>query len=396
MLSRSVGRSGGCHAEHRYHYKEFNDFPMSFASEREKFHFSRHLSKNAVSLGGSVKSNGENANPFEVCQSCAGQMTKNRPLQVEGTRSFNSLQQHKVLFTLRQGFTLVELLVVIGIIAILISILLPVLSGSRQKANQIKCMSNLREIGQALSMYAASNDGFLPWGFFHTPDFSGDTEDWSTLLLHELHGNIATDYDSVAKAGNQDVRKMFVCPDAPQPTAQSVLLCDYSCHPRLMPDSGTADVLSGDPALYLKPYKIAQIARSSEIALIFDASVKNAPEYENPGGNTGRWSSSVCAFALDGGRIYRGTFLTDRYNSDAADPGINAGDPISLVPFPSGDVVFTNTDADKNYGNIRFRHMKNSQANALMIDGHVASFTLSSSLIPNMVRGNIGVNPPPK
>ena len=79
-------------------------------------------------------------------------------------RTRNGCRRHR-----RQGFTLVELLVVIGIIAVLVGILLPTLNRARAAARTTVCLSNLRQMGQAWQMYLAESKGRLPHSIWTAP-----------------------------------------------------------------------------------------------------------------------------------------------------------------------------------------------------------------------------------
>jgi prepilin-type processing-associated H-X9-DG protein/prepilin-type N-terminal cleavage/methylation domain-containing protein len=64
--------------------------------------------------------------------------------------------------SLSRAFTLVELLVVIAVIVVLVAVLLPVLAGAQQRAREVQCQSNLRQVAMALHNYAADNKGKFP------------------------------------------------------------------------------------------------------------------------------------------------------------------------------------------------------------------------------------------
>jgi prepilin-type N-terminal cleavage/methylation domain-containing protein/prepilin-type processing-associated H-X9-DG protein len=113
----------------------------------------------------------------------------------------------------RRGFTLVELLVVIGIIAVLVGLLLPALNRAREQANSVKCQSNLRQIAQGMFAYSAENSGWVIPSYNLPQQAGAPTNDvagpgvimdgWPSIL----------DRDGYVRSPDQSIATAFYCPD---------------------------------------------------------------------------------------------------------------------------------------------------------------------------------------
>ncbi|HMP06402.1 MAG TPA: type II secretion system protein, partial [Lacipirellulaceae bacterium] len=98
----------------------------------------------------------------------------------------------------RRGFSLIELMVTIGIIALLVSMLLPALGRARAQARQVSCASGLRQIGQGLYVYAAANRGWYP-----------------PFGSYQVYGGDGTGDDRPGLGWTEILAPHFVAPDAP-------------------------------------------------------------------------------------------------------------------------------------------------------------------------------------
>lgn len=127
-----------------------------------------------------------------------------------------------------RAFTLTEIIVVMGIIALLMSLLLPTISRARATSNRLKCLTNLRQIGQACRLYSQDyNDYTIPSICTPTPAAGVLTDDhspgrWNYILVGLKYLPYDLDNATVVRTSSFDRTSLFACPDAPDAVAQPI------------------------------------------------------------------------------------------------------------------------------------------------------------------------------
>ena len=281
-----------------------------------------------------------------------------------------------------RAFTLVELLVVIGIIAALIGILLPVLSGVSARGRDIKCQSNLRQIVTSLLTYAQEHKGSFPYGFIHNnannQNPNPSANDWNAAPGNSGFFCWASMVGRYTVKGSSGMNELISFPpllQCPELATNFPHFVGYIANMVVMPSPRDEHRLGSFPRCADKP-SLTTLMLKEGTALVWDTAIE-------PGWYQQRIVGYLISADIDGQRIWQGANTPQyRYWSPSdifgrIPPGVFGQN--RQVNLNVGSSIYYNTEAPDGssfpfQGNLRFRHNKDTTCNAGFSDGSVRSF----------------------
>jgi prepilin-type N-terminal cleavage/methylation domain-containing protein/prepilin-type processing-associated H-X9-DG protein len=227
----------------------------------------------------------------------------------------------KVVKDARLGFTLIELLVVIAIIAILAAILFPVFSRARDKAQQAACISNLKQVGQAMGLYVDDYDETFPRHPYENVACPAD-------VLAKMHWRAFVTNLFIPYVKNLEV---FLCEKGPKRAGSNA--ANYACPmpPQYLCNYAFNYVILDDPGVGLTPGfsgRLANIQEAARLAVFWDNSFLWI--YNSSSVSTHRfWSHFVSFYEAGNFRVRAGWWSTHWHNGMSdylyADGHVKAG-----------------------------------------------------------------------